>query len=410
MPLAVGIDVAKQLHWMSAVDMTTGKQLASHKVANDPTAITAMIGEVERLAAGHGPDTTVTYGIDVLGGIAGLLTAMLLETGAAVVHTPGLLVNRSRRATRGGERKSDPADAKVIADQIRLRAGSDDPRDQLRPVATLSEPDAVLRLLVGRRRELVIDQTRRVSRLRDLLTSIHPGLEAVVDPTTKTGAWLLTGPVTPAEIRAAGEDGLRTHMAQTSGLRRPQTDRLVRAALDSAHAQRATVAGESTAARLVRELAGEVLRTRERLAELDAEITQAIDDHPDGALIRSLPGMGVALTAEFLAEAGGLHRFPTADALASAAGLAPVLQQSGKMHFLRRSHAGNKALKRVFYQSAFCAIQHDPLSKAFYRRKRAEGKRHHQALIALGRRRVNVVHAMLRTRTEFQPDYRAPAA
>ncbi|MFC5952723.1 IS110 family transposase [Pseudonocardia lutea] len=407
MPLAVGIDVAKQLHWMSVVDMTTGKQLASHKVPNDPTAITAMIDEVEHLAAEHGP---VTYGIDVLGGIAGLLTAMLLDTDSDVVHTPGLLVNRSRRATRGGERKSDPADAKVIADQIRLRAGSDDPRDQLRPVEALSEPDAVLRLLVGRRRELVVDQTRRVSKLRDLLTSIHPGLEAAVDPTTKTGMWLLTGPITPSEIRAAGEDGLRAHMGQAVGLRRTQVDRLLRAALDTAHAQHATVPGESTAARLVRELAGEALHTRERLVELDAEITQAIDDHPDGALIRSLPGMGVALTAEFLAEAGGLHRFPTADALASAAGLAPVLQQSGKMHFLRRSHAGNRALKRVFYQSAFCAIKHDPLSKAFYKRKRAEGKRHHQALIALGRRRVNVIHAMLRTRTEFQPDYRAPAA
>lgn len=407
MPLAVGIDVAKQLHWMSVVDMATGKQLASHKVANKPTAITAMIDEVEHLATEHGP---VTYGIDVLGGIAGLLTAMLLDTGAEVVHTPGLLVNRSRRATRGGERKSDPADAKVIAEQIRLRAGSDDPRDRLRRVEAVSEPDAVLRLLVGRRRELVIEQTRRISKLRDLLTSIHPGLEAAVDPTTKTGMWLLSGPVTPAEISAAGDDGLRAHMAQASGVRRPQVDQLVRAALESAHLQQTVVAGENVAARLIRELAKEALGTRERLLELDAEITQAIDDHPDGALIRSLPGMGVALTAEFLAEAGGLHRFPTADALASAAGLAPVLQQSGKMRFLRRSHAGNKALKRVFYQSAFCAIKHDPLSQAFYRRKRSEGKRHHQALIALARRRVNVIHAMLRTRTEFSLDYRAHAA
>ncbi|GJF03417.1 hypothetical protein PSD17_23770 [Pseudonocardia sp. D17] len=120
MPLAVGIDVAKHLHWMSVVDTATGKQLASHKVANDPTAITAMIDEVGQLAAEHGPDSTVTYGIDVLGGIAGLLTAMLLDHGAAVVHTPGLLINRSRRATRRqgtqvrprrreGHRRPDPA-------------------------------------------------------------------------------------------------------------------------------------------------------------------------------------------------------------------------------------------------------------------------------------------------------------
>jgi len=402
MPLAVGIDVAKQLHWACLVDMATGKQLNSHKVENTPEAIEALITEIHGLVQDNGP---VTVGIDVLGGIAGLLTAMLLDAGLRVVHTPGLLVNRSRRATRGGERKSDPADAKVIADQVRLRAGT----DELRTMEALAEPDAVLRLLVGRRRELVTDQTRRLSRLRDLLTATHPGLERQVDVTTKTGLWLLTRYVTPTEIRDAGPDSMTAHLTAAGGLGKARIQALVAGVVDAAQAQRVAVPGEATAARLVRELAQEAMAVRDRLARLDTEITEALDDHPDGALIRSLPGMGVVLTAEFLAEAGGLHRFPTPDALASAAGLAPVLQQSGKMHYLRRSHAGNKALKRVFYQSAFCAIQRDPLSKAFYRRKRAEGKRHHQALIALARRRVNVLHAMLRTRTEFRPEHRAAA-
>jgi transposase len=403
MPLAVGIDVAKQLHWACVVDMATGKQLTSHQVENTPETIGALIAEIDELTTERG---SATVGIDVLGGIAGLLTAMLLEAGLRVVHTPGLLVNRSRRATRGGERKSDPADAKVIADQVRLRAGT----DELRTIEALAEPDAVLQPLVGRRRELVTDQTRRLSRLRDLLTATHPGLERQLDVTTKTGLWLLTRYVTPAEIRDAGVDTITAHLGAAGGLRRSRIDALARGVVDAAHAQRVAVPGETTAARLIRELADDALTARDRLARLDSEIVEALDHHPDGPLIRSLPGMGVVLTAEFLAEAGGLHRFPTPDALASAAGLAPVLQQSGKMHYLRRSHAGNKALKRVFYQSAFCAIQRDPLSKAFYRRKRADGKRHHQALIALARRRVNVLHAMLRTRTEFRHDHQRSAA
>ncbi|WP_420811623.1 transposase [Nocardia mangyaensis] len=81
------------------------------------------------------------------------------------------------------------------------------------------------------------------------------------------------------------------------------------------------------------------------------------------------------MTAEFLAEAGDLARLASADQLASAAGLAPVLQQSGKMHYLRRATAGSKTMKFVFYQSALAAIRSDPASKAFYARKRAEGKR-----------------------------------
>ena len=76
---------------------------------------------------------------------------------------------------------------------------------------------------------------------------------------------------------------------------------------------------------------------------------------------------------------------------------------------LRRPLWGNRALKRVFfYQSAFCSLG-DPLSRAFYDRKRAEGKRHHQALIALARRRINVLWAMLDKRTPFDPQHRKAA-
>jgi transposase len=63
---------------------------------------------------------------------------------------------------------------------------------------------------------------------------------------------------------------------------------------------------------------------------------------------------------------------------------------------------GNKSLKRVFYHSAFASLRGSQESRAFYDRKRAEGKRHTQALIALARRRVNVVWAMLRDGTTFE--------
>jgi hypothetical protein len=130
---------------------------------------------------------------------------------------------------------------------------------------------------------------------------------------------------------------------------------------------------------------------------LDREIEAALDRHPDAALIRSLPGMGATLTAELIAEAGAVTRFPTPDHLAAAAGLAPVVKQSGKVRYLHRARCGNKTLKRVFDQSAFCSLTH-PAGRASYDRKRAEGKLHQQAVIARARRRVNVLHAMLRDR------------
>src|SRR3954465_6587302 len=99
--------------------------------------------------------------------------------------------------------------------------------------------------------------------------------------------------------------------------------------------------------------------------------------------------MGVTLAAEFIAEAGSIERFPTPDKLAAAAGLAPVLKQSGKVRYLQRAHGGNRAVKRFFVQSPFCSLNH-PDSKAFSRRKRDEQKTPPQAGLALARRRVDV--------------------
>jgi transposase/transposase IS116/IS110/IS902 family protein len=388
MAIAVGIDIAKETHWACLKIAETGQLLASHKVDNIPADIADLIDEIGVAAREHG---AATVGIDILGGIAALTEAMLLQAGIVMVHVPGLAVNRARRAAVGGEHKSDPKDAAVIADQVRMR-------EDLRPVTAARDLDIDLRLLVGRHSEIVADQTRRAARLRDLLVSIHPGLERVVDVTSKTGLHFLTRYVTPAEIRAAGRRQIMAHLRRAGHLRETTMTSLADAAVAAAQAQRVTVPGETVSAGLIRELASEMLSAREQLKLIDKCTEAILADHPDAALVRSLPGMGATLTAEFFAITGGIDRFASGDQLAAAAGLAPVLKQSGKSRYLQRATAGDKALKRVFYQSAFVAIGCNPASKTYYQRKRTEGKAHRQAVIALARRRVNVLHAILRNR------------
>jgi transposase len=393
---SVGIDVAKEFHWVSVTvpDLVSGKavEVVSRRVGNDPDAITAVIEQIQSITAEHGP---VTVGLDVLGGIARLVEVMVLQAGLDLVHVPGLAVKTARRATRGGAHKSDPRDARVIADLVRAR-------DDLRPVTAASEAEVTLGLLVSRRRELVVDQTRRISRLRDLLCSIHPGLERVIDPTHKVDLVLLGRYVTPAEIRRAGQARITSHLLRSGRHRRDLVDRLVTAALAAAQGQRITVPGEQVAAAIIKDLAVEALHAKTKINQLDSQIGELLDSHPDAALVRSLPGMGATLTAEFLAAAGGITRFSSGDQLASAAGLAPALQQSGKVRYLQRATSGDRTLKMIFYQAAFCALQRDPASRAYYDRKRREGKTHHQAVIALARRRVNVLHAILRTRQPYR--------
>jgi hypothetical protein len=171
----------------------------------------------------------------------------------------------------------DPRDARVIADQLRMRS-------DLRPLGDDDEVTVDARLLVGRRRDLVEDQTRRLSRLRDLLTSIHPGLERELDVTNKGQLWLLTRCITPAEIRRVGRARLLAHLHRERGLR--GAERLADAVLAAAHAQHVTVPGERLAADLVRELAREALTVRDRLERLDVDLQAPLERHPDAALIR----------------------------------------------------------------------------------------------------------------------------
>jgi transposase len=188
MRISVGIDIAKEVHWVTAIDHSGGV-LIDRKLDNTPTAIAALTEELKRL------EGRVRIGLDVVGGVAGLAAAMLAEAGFALAHVPGLAVNRARQGTVGGEHKSDPRDARVIADQVRTR-------QDLRPIEPASELDLELRLLVGRRRDLVEAQTQRLARLHDLLCGIFPGLERRLDLTTKGPLVLLTRFVTPTELRA----------------------------------------------------------------------------------------------------------------------------------------------------------------------------------------------------------------
>ena len=114
----------------------------------------------------------------------------------------------------------------------------------------------------------------------------------MLDLTSKGGLWLVSRYATPAEVRAAGRQGLIEHLQGAGGLSARQVQSLAERALAAAAAQQLVVPGERLAARLVRELTAEALACRRRIIELDAELTRLLERHPDAALIRSLPGRG----------------------------------------------------------------------------------------------------------------------
>jgi transposase len=259
---------------------------------------------------------------------------------------------------------------------------------------------AELQLLLARRRDLVADRTRAVTRLRETLLALFPALERAFNFNTRGPLELLARYQSAGAIRRAGRRRIAAYLKKRGVTK---ADALAEKAVAAAKTQSATLPAQDVAAKIVAELAEGVLVLKQRVDELDGDLGRRFFARPEAPILSSFPGMGPILGAEFLVAVGDASAFGSSDRLAAYAGLVPAAHDSGKrVGNHRKGRGGNRVLKRVFYQSAFSSIRSVPESRAFYDRKRSEGKRHTQAVIALARRRVNVLWAMLRDGTTFE--------
>ncbi|MFJ8820138.1 IS110 family RNA-guided transposase [Amycolatopsis thermoflava] len=382
-----GVDIGKGHHHVVVID-AEGSRMLSRRVTNDETALLELMGQVTALA------DEVRWAVDVSTGGAALLLALLVAHGQQVFYLSGNQVNRAADGYRG-EGKTDAKDAAIIADQARMR----------RDLSRLRVDDELiveLRMLVARRRDLTGDRVRLVNRLHEQLLGISPVLERTLDLTNRGPLVLLTHVQTPTAIRQLGVAGLGEWL-RSQHVR--GAAELAAKAVAAAESQRTTLPGQQLAAQLVADMAKGVISLDEQLKHTDKLIEGRFRHHQHATVLLSMPGIGVLLGAEFLAATGGdLTAFASADHLAGYAGLAPAPRDSGRisgnLHRPRRYHRG---LQHALYTSALVSIRYNHQSRTFYDRKRSEGKRHTQAVLALARRRVNVLWALLRDQRCFEP-------
>ena len=157
---------------------------------------------------------------------------------------------------------------------------------------------------------------------------------------------------------------------------------------------------------------------RQTIAKLDkvitlveAKVVQLIE--ADGELlpiyrrVRSCFGFGPKNTVVVLLETGFLQKIPTAKACANYAGLRPNEHRSGtSIHRrARTSKKVNLSLKTAFHQAAFSAMINSPVHRAYYQRKRQEGKTHLQVLNALRNKLCRTIYACVKKEEDYQKNY-----
>ncbi|MDJ0491530.1 IS110 family transposase [Rhodococcus qingshengii] len=382
-----GIDVGKSEHHSVGLAVD-GTRLYDKALPNDEDRLRAVF---DRLAT-HGPLLIV---VDQPNTIGALPVTVARSCGHQVAYLPGLSMRRIADLYPG-QAKTDARDAFIIADTARTMPHT------LRRVDTGDDTLAELDVLIGFDDDLAGEATRISNRIRGLLTGIHPALERVLGPRVTHPAVLeiLSRCGGPAGIRAAGKRKLTAIAAKNAPRMGARLVAEIYAALET---QTVVVPGSAAAETVLPKLADSLKETLQQRKTIAVDVERMLDAHPLSSVLISMPGIGIRTAARILLEVGDGSAFKSAGHLAAYAGIAPVTHRSGTS--IRGEHparSGNRKLKRALFLSAFAAL-HDPTSRAYYDRKRAEGKKHNAALICLARRRCDVLFAMLKTKTLYQP-------
>jgi hypothetical protein len=181
--------------------------------------------------------------------LALLWLALLWERNQRVLYIPGLTVDRARDTYRG-ESKTDARDAHVIADQARMRP------EHLCELEPGEQEIAELQLLLARRRDLITDQSRIVTRLRETLLSLFPALERALNLNSKGPLILLTHYQSPAQLRRAGYKLIASYLKNR---RVKGSSSVAHKALSAAGSQSVALPAQELASRIVAQLAAEIL-------------------------------------------------------------------------------------------------------------------------------------------------------
>jgi transposase len=340
-------------HVSSAPDRTAGRVVIGMDPHKRSVTIEVMAGDETVLGGGRFATTAEGYtamreyvrrwpdhvwAIEGCSGIGMHVATRLIGDGEQVLDVPPKLSARARVFATGQGRKTDATDAHSVALVGTRMAG-------LRPVVD-DEQLAVLRTLVDRRRSLGEDHTRMVSQLHRLLLLLIPG--GAKKFLSAAQAKVLLAGVRPRD--AAGK--ARRHVAA--------------------------------------ELVADLERVYRRTKAADKELRALLE--ATGTSLLDLHGIGPTAAARLLVEVGEITRFPSKAHFASWTGTAPIDASSGDHVRHRLSRGGNRQINRVLHIMATVQLRNATIGRAYYDRRKSEGKTSMEAMRALKRRLSDVVY------------------
>ena len=381
----VGIDWAEVHHDVCVLN-EQGEVLARRRIGDDLAGLRTcheLLGDLAEEPA------------DVVIGLEkdrGLIVAGLVAAGFTIYAINPLASSRYRSRHHTSGSKSDPGDAKMLADLVRTD------RHNHRPIAGDSSLAEALKLLARAHQSAVWARQRQVNALRNSLKDYYPGaLDMFGTLLFKPDALSVLG-IAPTPTLGRRLTKLKIERALTRGGRQRNVERRAQEILVALRVEQMTQPEvvENAYGRITSSQVRTIQLMNDEINDLEQALTEHFEQHPSAAIISSLPGIGTILGARVLGEFGDdPTRYCNAKSRRNYAGTSPITKASGKSKVVLARHSRNRRLASALDQWAFCSLSGSPGARRYYDELRARDKSHRQAVRQVANRWVGILHGCL---------------
>ena len=367
-PVVVGIDWADQTH---AWHLQNSQSQSAGTLQQDASQIQQW---VKQLRQQH-PGEQFAIAIETTKGP--LISALLQCDDITIYPINPAALAAYRKAFAHGGGKNDPGDALLLCQYLSHYI------EQLRPLRHDQPLTRKLAAMAEDRRRLVDQRTAHCNELKAVLKSYFPEvmkLGAAKIYADFIMAFLLKYPDL-ASAKKAGATKLRK-LFYGIGLR-SKAEQRVELILAATELSNEAVLIETSSMR-VTALVNLILTYNQQVRIYDAKLSDAVVEHADYAIFKSLPGASDLTHSRMIAALGDdRSRYACAESLQAASGIAPLTTQSGKLRFVSSRWACTKFMKQTFHEFAGLSIKQSKWAAAYYQMQKDKGKTPQMAKRAL---------------------------
>ncbi|MCQ6306567.1 IS110 family transposase [Bacillus cereus] len=392
----IGIDIAKFKHYASIIDQT-GKTLTKPiSFQNHTEGGNKLLDWIHQYVD---TPTDVLIGMEATGHYWLAPYSFLLEKGFSVIVLNPLQTNAWRKGTEIRKRKTDSIDATLIADVIRFGRFTETP--------LANETMLALKQLSRFRSSLVHSVSDLKRKAIVVLDQTFPEYHTVFsDIFGKTSAEVLMEYTTPSDFEHVSVDQLTEMMEKAS--RKKIGENKAKHLLQIASQSFGVTFCKDAFSFQLKMLLEQIKFIEEQIKHCEQQMGEYLVEL--NTPITTIPGIGSILGATILSEIGDIHRFDKPAKLVAYAGIDASISQSGQYEASKSSMSkrGSSHLRRALFQAAISGYRSDPVLKAFYEKKRAQGKHYYVCIGAVARKLCYIIYAVLKNNKPYEIPHHTP--